>query len=109
MAGADYGRIRDPELTEHVVYRLLNRRGRTLYIGCTMNLKSRVAEHRRNKLLGHLIADVVTIGPLSYQEARRVEALLTLTEKPEFNSEHKPRTYVSRGRKVSASPRRMPS
>lgn len=106
--GADYDRIRDPERHEHYVYRLLDAKGRTLYIGCSMNLKLRMSEHRRNGRFGHLLVDYVTIGPFNYQDARRAEAVLILNEKPPYNSEHLPRTYFSHGRMVTARARQLP-
>lgn len=108
MAGADYGRIQDPARSEHYVYRLLSARGRTLYIGCTMNLAARIAEHRRNARLGHLFTDYSTIGPFNYQDARRAEAVLILTETPPHNSEHRPRTYYSGGRKITSRGHQLP-
>lgn len=109
MAGADYARIHDPERREHYVYRLLDAKGRTVYIGCTMNLKARLAEHRRNGLFGHLFVDHSTIGPFNYQDARRAELTLILTEKPRFNSEYKPRIYSSRGRTIIARGQQLPA
>jgi excinuclease UvrABC nuclease subunit len=87
MPGADYTRIRNPELTEHYVYRLLGKKGRLLYIGCSMNLKGRLAEHRRNGLFGHLIGRVETEGPYDYFTARGVEREAILRLRPPYNTE----------------------
>lgn len=91
MSGADYARIKDPARTEHYVYRLYGKRGRPLYIGCSMNLKVRLREHRYNGNFGHLIERVETEGPYNYDDARRIERAAIETEKPKFNREWTPR------------------
>lgn len=87
MAGADYARIKDPARREHYVYRLLTKRGKTLYIGCSMNLKLRLSEHRRHGGYGHAIHRVKCYGPYSYDAARALERRLIEAEEPPFNTE----------------------
>lgn len=88
---ADYDRIHDPERQEHYVYRLYGKRGRLLYIGCSMNLKLRLSEHGRNGNFGHLITATSIEGPFNYFEGRRIERAAIESERPEFNREWTPR------------------
>lgn len=85
---ADQQRIHDPNLREHYVYRLLGKRDRLLYIGCSMNLPLRISEHKRNARFGHLIGRVEKFGPYSFREARDVEAAWIRAAQPPFNTEY---------------------
>lgn len=81
---------------DHYVYRLLGKRGRVLYIGCTSDMKRRMAEQRRCGLFGHLIHKVETEGPLPYAEARDLERR-RIEEKPgAFNVEWTPKHHRGR-------------
>ncbi len=80
-------RITDPNRHEHYVYRLVNKRGDTLYIGCTQNIEQRLGEHRRHGAHGHLWTSAVLDGPYNRQTARRIEHEAITTEKPPFNCE----------------------
>lgn len=84
---ADYARIHDPNRTEHYVYRLIGDKQRLLYIGCSMNLRLRLGEHRRSGHMGHLIRSIETFGPYSYQEGRSLERRWIQIEQPPFNVE----------------------
>jgi hypothetical protein len=75
----------------HFVYRLLGRRGRVLYIGCTVNPQQRTSVWKRSHTIGPLIGRVELIGPLSFRAARRVEKALIEQQGPAFNVEHTPR------------------
>jgi predicted GIY-YIG superfamily endonuclease len=85
---------------EHFVYHLRGKRGRSLYIGLTMDLPRRLAEHRHNRLFGHLIGSVDVDGPLRFDQGRAAEREAIRTSRPAFNIEHTPRHR--RGRRTSA-------
>lgn len=98
---ADYNRIHDPERTEHYVYRLYGRRNSLIYIGCSMNLRIRLAEHRR-RFDGQIVR-VEVDGPFNYTEARRLEREQIQALRPKRNVEWTPkhRRGVSTPRLVS--------
>ena len=83
---ADFARITDPSRREHFVYRLYGKRGRLLYIGCSMNLERRLREHRRS--FGERLAPrVKATGPYNYETARRIERAAIEAAQPPFNRE----------------------
>lgn len=84
---ADQARIHDESRAEHYVYQLIGHDGELLYIGCSMNLRLRMIDHRRDCQKGHLIAAVETAGPYSFKEARRLEREQIEAEQPPFNIE----------------------
>lgn len=84
---ANYADIKDPANRKHYVYRLLTKSGRTIYIGCSMNLKVRLREHRQHVVYGDSIARVKCYGPYNYEAARALERQLIEAEEPLFNTE----------------------
>lgn len=86
MTGADYSRIHNPDLTEHYVYRILGKRGRLLYIGCSMNLRQRLHRYQ-NLTWGHLIGSVEIEGPYNYADGRAAEKAAIQANQPAFNTE----------------------
>jgi hypothetical protein len=73
----------------HYVYRLLNCRGRVLYVGCTSNLSLRMSEYRRFLAVRGRRAE--HIGPYDFETARRIERALIRLEDPPTNIEWTPR------------------
>jgi predicted GIY-YIG superfamily endonuclease len=71
----------------HFVYRLLGKRGRVVYVGCTMNVSRRLAEHRRSGGIGEAFARVEVEGPYSFDEARARERELIEQRPGAFNVE----------------------
>lgn len=74
------------ETTPHYVYRAFDSVGILLYIGCTINVKSRMSSHRTNSAW---VPYADTIGVTEYpsrSEARAAEALAIETEGAAFNS-----------------------
>ena len=78
-------------MNAHIVYRLLGKRGRLLYVGSTMDLPRRLGEHRQNARLRDLIGRVETVGPYDPVTARRVERAVIEATDPPFNTEWTPR------------------
>lgn len=74
----------------HFVYRILNGRGRVVYVGCTSNLPLRMSEHRRG-LLKKQGRRVEHIGPYDFHTARHIERALIRLEDPPANIEWTPR------------------
>jgi hypothetical protein len=88
---------------DHFVYYLLSKRSSILYIGCSMNLNLRLAEHRRNALWGHRVDSVAIDGPHDFTTARRLEAEAIAAFQPPYNTEGTPRHH--RGRRWNRPPR----
>jgi predicted GIY-YIG superfamily endonuclease len=98
----DFARIKDPARREHYVYRLLTKRGRTLYIGCTMNLPRRLRDHRNHGTYGDLWVRAKAYGPYPYHVARAMERRLIEAEQLAYNREWTPR--FRRGFALSKQP-----
>jgi predicted GIY-YIG superfamily endonuclease len=82
-------------MTPHFVYRCFDAHDRLLYIGCTSNVRKRIAEHRRGEraasrwlavfMVRHEIA-----GPYPGRDAARaVEAEAINFNQPLFNLQHR--------------------
>jgi predicted GIY-YIG superfamily endonuclease len=93
----DFGRLMDPDLREHFVYRALDAEGRLLYVGCSMNVERRMAEHKAWGEWTHRVARLKLAGPYNYSTARRMEREAIQSEDPLFNAQA-PRRRAARRR-----------
>ena len=67
----------------HYVYRIFNRAGDLLYIGCTVNVEKRLKQHRRKEWWPRPFASVMVDGPYPDRNAgRAAEDVAIETEHP---------------------------
>lgn len=92
------------DLRPHFVYRIYGRRGRLLYIGCSMDLPRRLAEHHRSGL-GRLMHRVETEGPFDFTTARAIERAAIEATTPPFNTEWTSRYQRGKSRTKAYSSR----
>lgn len=69
----DFSDYRSPDLRNHYVYRAYDSNDRLLYVGCTINIEKRMAEHRSTGRWAQNVTRIRVRGPLSYPVARRQE------------------------------------
>lgn len=79
------GDYRNPQRREHFVYRAFDLHGRLLYVGCTMRLAERWAEHRAWSRWASRARRFRISGPYNYDTARRLEREAVRSEHPRFN------------------------
>lgn len=85
----------------HYVYRCYDAEGQLLYIGCTSNLTSRIAAHRRgdgtskaSRWLAVTMASFTTEGPYRGREVgREAERAAIQSEQPLFNYQERANEY----------------
>lgn len=69
-------------MRQHFVYRVYDRAGRLLYVGCTKRPRARWAEHRSNSDWARRAVRCRLVGPLPYDVARELERQALATEQP---------------------------
>lgn len=70
---------------DHFVYRLFDRRGALLYIGCTSNFRNRWYDLRAEWMWMRKATAVRMVGPLPKSDAYELEARLIAEERPPHN------------------------
>lgn len=71
-------------IAHHVVYRLLNRDGETIYIGVSSNYKRRISSHRASRWWSEVDKQIVRLAD-TRQHALTLEALLVSRYQPKYN------------------------
>lgn len=67
-------KVRNPLLREHFVYRVYDKAGRLIYIGCSRRPEKRLKEHKFDSPRWHSqMASVRLSGPYNYETARQLE------------------------------------
>lgn len=74
--------------TDHAVYRLVDRQGKLLYVGVTVSLKRRLAEHRSDKPWWPEVQQVDVMHFATREAAEEAERAAIANEAPLYNCLH---------------------
>lgn len=78
--------IRNPLIRKHFVYRCFASDGELIYVGCTQDVKARLAAHANEARWWDLADGRITLaGPYNYETARRIEYDAIESERPRAN------------------------
>lgn len=90
-------RIEELEACPHFVYRAWDATGRLLYVGCSLDVPSRLKSHKRAPWFPMMATHTIE-GPYSFRLARHIEWTAIQTEGPRFNGQTREALAHSRGR-----------